>query len=235
MTELTVWSVCVGNKYNPAYVYALRDMVAEYLTIPHEFKCISTLHLPGIFTVKPFVPYQGWWSKMNLFAPRMAIGPSLYFDLDVAICGSLDYLVDYTKHTFAAPANWAQSGWGGIQSSVMAWSGNWTRPLDAIMPLWPDRYINGAGHTILGGKSFWGDQEFLWDLLGDDWVRIPRICSYKYHCREGSIPKDASVITFHGPPKPIEVRDEWILPFIQPLRSHINSNTFNGSGMALNS
>ena len=232
MKDLTVWCVCVGTKYHPGYVYALRDMVAKYLTIPHELKCITTLNLPGIYSIKPFVPYQGWWSKINLFAPHMATGPSIYFDLDVAICGNLDYLEDFTD-TFSAPANWAHSGWGGIQSSVMAWPGNWHEPYHKIKPLWPNKIEHSDGYTELGGKRFWGDQEFLWDMLGDDWVKIPGIYSYKYHCRDGTIPEDASTIVFHGPPKPIEVTDPWILPFTRPLHNHINSNTSNGSSKAL--
>lgn len=211
---LTVWSVCIGTKYHPAYVYALRDMVRDHLTIPHQFKCITTRKMPGISCVTPFVPYQSWWSKINLFTPGMTSGPNLYFDLDVAICGSLDYLAEYANGPFAAPANWAQSGHGGIQSSVMAWNGNWTRPFNEIQ--WPQAV-----------QKYWGDQEYLWDLLGDDWIRIPRVCSYKYHCRQ-SVPEDASVIVFHGDPKPLVVQDPWILPYTSILHLHIKKNMDDG-------
>jgi len=213
---LTVWSVCVGDKYPIGYVYALQDMVKEYLTIPHEFKCITPHKIPGVITVQPFVPYQGWWSKINLFTPRTAQGPSLYFDLDVVITGSLDYLADYTDHQFAAPANWAQSGHGGIQSSVMAWHGNWTRPYDELQ--WPE-----------ARSKYWGDQEWLWDLLGDDWIRIAGIGSYKYHVRPtGQIPDDMRVCVFHGEPKPLDVNEPCLSPYISTLHSHIKSHTANG-------
>ncbi len=196
MSELTVWSVCVGDKYPAAYVYALKDMVERNLSLPHTFKCITTRKLPGIITVNPKVPYQNWWSKIGLFYPGVAIGPSLYFDLDVVITGSLDYLVEYTEHEFAAPANWAMSGHGGIQSSVMAWRGNWTRPYDEIK--WPEVR-----------EKYWGDQEYLWTLLGDDWVRIPGVCSYKYHARQ-RLPENARVVAFHGKPDYPEVDERWI-------------------------
>ena len=214
MTEpLTVWCVYWGDKYDRAYVYALKEMVEKHLTIDHVFKCITTARLPGIITVKPYVPYSGWWSKLNLFAPRMARGPSLYFDLDVIITGNIDYLEEYAS-TFSAPSNWAQSGHGGIQSSVMAWPGNWTEPLDYIN--WPaDR------------DRLWGDQELLWEMLGDNWQRIPHVGSYKYHCKQG-VPDDMRVMVFHGKPDPHEVQDKWILPFTSTLRSRIKSNTANG-------
>lgn len=217
MSDLTVWCVCVGDKYPSEYVYALRDAVAKHLSVPHVFKCITTRKLDGIHTVTPYVPYQGWWSKIGLFAPRVATGPSLYFDLDVVITGSLDYLVEYTQHEFAAPANWARSGHGGIQSSVMAWRGNWTRPYEEFAPQWP-----GVSNRL------WGDQEFLWEMLGDNWVRIPRIYSYKYHCQNQKRPEDMSVCVFHGEPKPMEVHDEWLLPFTSTLRKSIKPSTGYG-------
>lgn len=218
MSALTVWSVCVGEKYHSAYVYALRDAVAEHLRIPHEFKCITARRLPGVQTVSPSFPYPGWWSKLNLFAPGVATGPSLYFDLDVAIVGSLDYLAGYTAHEFAAPANWARSGHGGIQSSVMAWRGNWTAPCEYIALRWP-------GVT----ERLWGDQELLWEMLGNRWVRIPGVCSYKYHVApHGKIPQDASVVVFHGEPKNLDVRDVCILPFTATLRRYISASMPNG-------
>lgn len=210
---LTVWCVYWGNKYDKAYVYALRDMVREHLTIPHEFICITTDRFDGIRTRKPPVSYSGWWQKIGLFAPTVASGPSLYFDLDTVIVGNIDYLADYTN-TFSAPANWAQSGHGGIQSSVMAWPGNWHAPSKAI-------------DYSLDSDRFYGDQEFLWDLLGDDWQRIPGIGSYKYHCRQG-IPEGIKVICFHGKPDPHEVFDEWILPYTRTLHSHISADAASG-------
>ena len=212
MSELTVWCVCVGTKYNTAYVYALKEMVEKYLTVPHTFKCITTTKLPGIVTVLPFAPYQGWWSKLNLFTPRMATGPSIYLDLDVVITKNIDYLTDYVD-SFSAPSNWAQSGHGGIQSSVMVWPGNWYEPFEKF-------------DYVVDSERLWGDQEFLWELLGDNWNRIPHVGSYKYHVRPaGIIPEDLAILAFHGLPDPHEVTDQCLLPFTSTLRSLIKSST----------
>lgn len=212
MFDLTVFSVYWGNKYDRAYVYALRDMVRQYLTIPHEFICITTDRFDGIRTRNPFVSYSGWWQKIGLFAPTVAAGPSLYFDLDVVITGNIDHFADYTDQ-FSAPANWAQSGHGGIQSSVMAWPGRWHLPYERF-------------NYQADSKRLWGDQEFLGELLGDDWRRMPGVCSYKYHARQGK-PAEP-VIVFHGKPDPHEVNDSWILPYTSTLRSSIKSNIPNG-------
>lgn len=219
-----MWSVCVGDKYNTAYVYALKEMVEKNLTIPHQFKCITTENLPGINTVLPSVPYQSWWSKFSLFAPTVATGPSIYLDLDVIITGNIDYLADYTD-TFSAPSNWARSGHGGIQSSVMCWPGNWTLPYDTIKPLWPGK-VTDDGYRILNGFKYWGDQEFLWELLGDDWQKIPNVGSYKYHCRS-EIPDWMRIMVFHGLPNPSDVRDPWIMPYTEKLRSLISLDGYS--------
>lgn len=212
---LTVFCVCTFDKYHSGYVYALKEAVENNLTIPHQFKCITTRPLDGIITVRPSVPWFGWWSKLSLFYPGVAVGPSLYFDLDVVITGNIDYLADYTEHQFSAPSNWAQSGHGGIQSSVMAWRGNFNKPYQSIN--WPS-----------DSEKFWGDQEYLFDLLGDDWERIPGVGSYKYHVRpNGSIPEWMKVCAFHGKPDPHEVNDSCISPYTQTLRSHINGNMPN--------
>lgn len=217
---ITVWSVYWGNKYNPAYVYELRDAVAKNLTVPHEFKCITVDKFPGITTRLPPVSYSGWWQKLGLFAPNVATGPSLYFDLDVVITGNLDYLVPYTECEFAAPANWAQSGHGGIQSSVMAWSGNWHVPHETF-------------NYPVDSKRLWGDQEYLWELLGDDWTRIPGVGSYKYHCRTNtSVPDWLKVAAFHGKPDPHEVTTGWMSQYTSTLRSRIKEITGDGYKLA---
>jgi len=221
MDDLTVWSVFWGDKYDKGYVYALKEQVENNLSIEHDFKCITTAKLPGIQTVLPYVPYHGWWSKLNLFCPRIATGPSLYFDLDVLITGNLDYLADFTD-TFSAPSNWAQSGHGGIQSSVMAWPGNWTEPYEKIKDQWPQV-----------SERLWGDQEFLWEILGDNWQKIPGVGSYKYHVKpKGAIPEDMCVCVFHGKPDPHEVNDPCLSSFTAIVHNHIKSNTANGSQKA---
>lgn len=214
MSSLSVYSVFWGDKYDKAYVYALQAAVKKHLSVDHTFKCITSQNLPGIKTVLPPVSYTGWWQKLGLFSPRVTNGPSLYFDLDVVITGSLDYLVPYTEHELCAPANWAQSGHGGIQSSVMAWNGKLRTPLDTFK--WG-----------VDNERLWGDQEYLTELRGDDWVKLPKIGSYKYHCRQ-NLPKDLSVVCFHGKPDPDEISDKWMLPYTQTLHSHIKESTPSG-------
>ncbi|MFW0776212.1 MAG: hypothetical protein ACN2B6_00640 [Rickettsiales bacterium] len=187
---LTVWCVCTGDKYNSGHVYALKRMVNKHLSERFVFKCVTEKTIHGVFCVKPKVLYKSWWDKFNLF--WLANGPSIYFDLDVVITGNLDYLVAFTKHDLAAPANWGQSGHGGIQSSVMCWSGQ-------IRPELSEDDID----------RLHGDQCLLTEMYGDTYIKIPRVYSYKYHSRS-HLPDDASVVCFHGKPDYWEVNHRWI-------------------------
>lgn len=204
--KITVWTVCTGNKYDTGYVYALRDMVNKYLTYPHDFKCITEHYLSDINTVKPSLLTHSWWDKLNLFDKNINNDKSLFFDLDVVITKNIDYLVDYAECQLSAPANWAQSGHGGIQSSVMAWNGQWHTPFNA--------YNDDIKQRL------WGDQEYLTELLGDNFTRLPHIGSYKYHCQQG-LPDDLAILCFHGKPDPHEVSNPWILPYTRTLNTHI--------------
>lgn len=194
---LTVYCVLWGDKYSKGRVYQLQKMVAEHLTVPKKFVCVTDQQLENRHMVRPIVPWHGWWQKLSLF--EIATGPSLYFDLDTVITGNLDYLAEYADTEFAAPANWGQSGHGGIQSSVMAWNGQWKEPFNC--------FDYEKDH-----KRLWGDQEFLTELRGDNYVKIPGVFSYKYHCRNG-LPEDARVVCFHGKPDYWEVSDPWVKQF----------------------
>ena len=229
---LTVFCVYWGDKYDKGYVYALKEAVEKNLSYEHRFVCITTERFEGVQTRNPFVPYYGWWQKIGLFAPTVATGPSLYFDLDVLITGSLDYLVEFTeskstRSILSAPSNWARSGHGGIQASVMAWPGSWNTPFEVFKPQWPDV-----------SKRLWGDQEFLTEILGDDWNSVPGVYSYKYHYKmretksgyddKTGLPVDCSVLAFHGKPDPHEINDKCLLPFTATLHYHIKKTMGNG-------
>lgn len=210
---LTCWTMSTGGKYSDYYPQRLKREVGKYLSIPHRFRCIADHDIDGVETVDPPTDYPGWWGKIGLFKPGfVTLGPNLWLDLDVVITGSLDPLVRlYGNTAFAAAKNWAQSGHGGVQSSVMIWDGgahaqqiyNLFNPDNAH---WPP--VNQPG-------KLWGDQEFITTLrdkgllqvshIREQWVR-----SYKYHCRQG-LPEDCRVVVFHGSPNPgdPEVNESW--------------------------
>lgn len=205
---LTVWCVCVGDKYGADDVLRLRAMVERNLQQPYQFRCLSDRQIDDVDCVIPAVIWPGWWSKLLLFRHARE-GRHLYLDLDVVVTGPLDDLV---TDSIALPKNWAQSGHGGCQSSVMAWSGDWSRIADSFHV---DQLTAPRGNFgFYGPRQLWGDQEFITDLLGDPGAGVvepmPNIRSYKYHCRDG-LPADTAVVCFHGLPKPSQVSDQWVI------------------------
>ena len=154
----------------------------------------------------PPVDWPGWWGKLGLFKPGICDVNNLFLDLDVVVTGSLDWVAQYADCVLAAPSNWAQSGHGGVQSSVMVWkSSRFTLPIwkefKREWAHWPPRNEPGA---------LWGDQEWITRLrdagrievtpIKADWIK-----SYKYHCRDG-LPPDTRVVCFHGTPKPEDIK-----------------------------
>ena len=211
---LTVWCVwwrdpADPNKYSAYHVERLQRAVAENLTVPHQFVCMSSHAVKGVHTVSPRSGLPGWWGKLELFNHHDT-GFCLYLDLDVVITGRLDDIIrPLIKHDLIMPLNWAASGHGGCQSSVMAWRNcDMTRRIfeefDSADAHWPP--VNKPG-------VLWGDQEWITRLrdtgqiavkpLPEAWVK-----SYKYHCRDG-LPDDCRVVVFHGQPKPETVRESW--------------------------
>lgn len=212
MVPRSVWCVCVGDGYADADVRLLREQVRRHLAEPFDFWCLSDRKRSGIDCVIPddVARYPGWWSKVLLWRYARS-GQHLYVDLDAVIVGDLTPLF---SDQFAAPANWAQSGHGGIQSSVMAWGRDYHWITDLFDPdnLRPDPYHPFGRY---GQHDWWGDQGFLTAMLGDPGTenvrRMGGVCSYKYHCRDAGRPPDwARVVAFHGTPKASECSERWI-------------------------
>ena len=209
---LTVWCVCVGTKYGPDEVLLLRDMVARHLAQPFDFWCLSDRKIPGVDCLIPddIGRYPGWWAKLLLFRYATA-GMHLYLDIDTVVVGDLSPLL---SEQFSASANWAQSGHGGIQSSVMAWGGDYSWIVDQFDPgeLRADPH---HPYGRYGATDYWGDQGFLTAVLGNPGSGkvkpMQGVASYKYHCRQmGRPPEWARAVSFHGEPKAAECSEGWI-------------------------
>lgn len=193
---ITVWCMNTNNHAPQAEVDTLRNMVRHHLSLPHEFVCITESDLPG------------WWGKVRLFEnPRAR---NLWLDLDVVITGPLDGLCRPLTHDLRIAKNWAQSGYGGCQSSVMYWEGDSCRIIndefDPAIAHWPPR--NDPG-------TLWGDQEWITQLRDEGKLDVEyflphEVISYKYHVRGQKLPDNANVVVFHGKPNPSDVNEPWV-------------------------
>ncbi len=209
---LTVWCLSWGNKYPDYYVQRLKREVEKYLTLPYWFVCITEKQIEGVTCMLPPVPWPGWWGKLGLFKPGISTEHNLFLDLDIVLTSNLEAMVEkYRDSHIACAKNWAQSGHGGCQSSVMLWKGGKGcqaefiyRSFDPKDAHWPP--INQPGYK-------WGDQEHITELRDEGRLAVTHfdehlIKSFKYHCRNG-LPQGCVAVVFHGDPKPANVNESW--------------------------
>lgn len=212
-----IWCVCVGSKYNVGHVKNLHKMVKKNLPGKFQMFCVTDREEILSDTELEFLPirnpnnYPGWWSKINIF--ELSRQPSIYFDLDVIIPGSLEPLIKYTQNDMAMPMNWALSGHGGFQSSVICWKGGARGLAWAFQEHRIGKPENGnyGYYAEDSGVKHWGDQEYLTYHYKDKITEIEPgiVISYKYHARQ-TLPEKACVVAFHGKPDYDEVNHEWI-------------------------
>ena len=194
------------------YVLTLFDMVTRNLSPKTEGRFVVFTDDPGKYSDCPRITtrllppgLKGWWNKLALFAedafPKG--GRVLYFDLDTAITGPLDEIAAYDGD-FAILRDAYRPN--GLQSSVMMWKAG------CYWEFWRD-WLRLNKPEPAGGDQEWiehyesvdGNPPFL--RLQD--LFPGRFRSYKVDCRY-SIPKNTSVVFFHGNPRPHEVTTGWV-------------------------
>jgi len=210
---VTVWCLSWGDKYPDYYVQRLKRETEKYLSVEHRFVCITDHDIEGVQTMPPQVDWPGWWGKIQLFKPGLAFSKvNLWLDLDIVLTGSLDSMIEtYGGSHFACAKNWAQSGHGGCQSSVMIWHGGKGCQAEIIYRLFDPK---DARWPPSNDYRFWGDQEFITHLRNTGHLAVTHfdpalIQSYKYHCRGKGLPAGCAAVVFHGDPKPAEVNESW--------------------------
>jgi hypothetical protein len=171
---------------------------------------------------------RGWWYKLQLFNPVHHAGPLLYFDLDVVITGNLDWIWQRSPTHFWAVKDFKylwRSTSVGLNSSVMWWD---TRHYGHV---W-DSFSTLNLEKIM--SIYHGDQDYISSVIPQDQLRFfdtNRVLSWRWQCLDGGynfqkkchlspgtgtqFTANASILVFHGNPKPSEVQDPVILQYWQ--------------------
>ena len=196
--------------YPREYVTRLAAMVAQHLTRPYTFVCLTDqpAALPaGIVPVRIPSPagLKGWWSKLELFNPAHALaiaGRVLYLDLDTLIVGPLEDLLDVPAPFALAPHGGTFTGKDGLavvprfNSSVMVWDAG---ACDALYTAWRPAVA----------ARLWGDQDWIGEVWSDAYAMsapwFPRLSSIG---AAGVIPPAARVILAKKP-KNLEAAARW--------------------------
>lgn len=215
---INVVSVRVGSKYDPDYVLKLHDMIARNLSTRDDVRhwCLTDdpHALPdGVTPIPHNRDLPGWWQKVYLFSPDMPWNDGdrvLYMDLDVAVTGRLEDLVE----TKGIIKDWH---WPCFNSSVMVWDHGehprvweWFDPAVIGMPghlpanLLPEGQINGGDQEwmtsvhkmaredlTMKGRRWLPDPKERWNTFPSDWC-------VSYADAKLWPPNGSKVVVFHG-------------------------------------
>lgn len=199
--------VCVraGEAFSPAYVSILFDSVRRNLPAGFEGRFICFTDQPdvldkGIHVRMLPANLPGWWSKLALFRPGLFPQGDrvLYLDLSNLITGPLDAIAAYdgpfaTLRDFYRPE--------GLQSAVMAWrAGDHT-------DIWTSYQAAGCPTIDPMGDQAWIERTQLQTAVRLQDVFPGAIVSYK---QISGPPEKASIVKFHGAPKPHQVTTGWV-------------------------
>jgi len=186
-----------GGDYTTYHVEVLKRSIGIHINCEFKFVCLTDVYSCNFEKIKLVENWPTWWSKMELFKLK---GPLIYFDLDTIIVGSLGPIVDVAKnHKFSIlrDAFQGKKNPNAMQSSVMAWNGDMTYLYE--------KFKKNDKHII---KSLHGDQSYISREIDPKTVTffqdvLPEtLLSYKADINGKSIPKNTSIVFFHGLPRP---------------------------------
>lgn len=230
-----------GGDFHPIDVQRLFRSISRHVTRPYTFVCLTDevervsaeACLPEWNDRCRILPLShdlpGWWSKIELFRLQ---GPLIALDLDTAVVGSLDPLVDHVATLGGATLMLRDFYHGGWASGVMGWAGDMGWVLSLFLgSAAHGRYRPRMGSASLevNGRVYGGDQVWLEYTFAEGGQEVvaaqdvfPGIYSYKQHIRQirgQPLPPGAAVICFHGSPRPADVvnaigwlQEAWAVP-----------------------
>lgn len=210
-----------GTAYSWDYVDRLHNMLTRHCSRPirlhvytEESRAVPSHLVKHVLT--PWSVHKGWWYKIQMFNPAHHAGPLLYFDLDVVITNSIDWVWQHSTSYFWGVRDFRylqQPTHTSINSSVMWWDtvkyqhvwGNF-KSTDTRLHRGDQDYIMQAiaptDRKFFDSTHF---QSYRWQVLDG---------GYNFQTRQHTAPgtgatiaPESSVVVFHGNPKPAQIHD----------------------------
>lgn len=208
-----------GSGYDWRYVERLYNMLCRNLS--HEVRMhVYTEHDRSVppHMIKHILddwgisgPKQSWWYKMQLFNPEHFQGNMLYFDLDVVIANTLDWVPGHSTDYLwtIRDFRYLQNRNTNTMNSSMMWFN-----VDRFAWIWNQFNQQDLKSTI---KGYPGDQDYLSAVLSVNQRRFFEdfyFESFRWQCLDGGydfarrrhlrpdtgvhIQPSTSVVVFHG-------------------------------------
>jgi hypothetical protein len=217
-----------GDAYSWTYVERLYNMLNRHISHGIRLHVYTEAERPVPAPMIKHVlpdwgihgPKRSWWYKINLFDPGQHAGPLLYFDLDTVIVNNIDWICELPPKWFWTIQDFKylwRPGSQSINSSIMWWD---TRQFAGV---WQTFVQENLGAVI---KKYRGDQDYLNYAINNSDLRFldpEQILSWRWQCLGNGynfkrrnyqntdgithIPARASVLVFHGQPKPADLDD----------------------------
>ena len=192
--------------YGAEHVQWLAQQVAQHVTIPHRFVCMSDVEVPGVEVLPLLDNWPGWWSKLEMFRE---FGQAFYLDLDTVVVDNIDKMLQH-EHTFTVLRNLSARHGNRIGSGLMAWKGDYSHLY---------KTFKASAKTFMAQcttSDNWGDQGFIERAqLKRDYFQdlFPEsVVSYKFGIKDGKLNPGNRIVCFHGEPRPWQVKHSWVPP-----------------------
>lgn len=220
-----------GQAYDWTYVERLYNMLNRHITpgIRLHVYTEPDRPVPAPMIKHELEPWnitrarRAWWYKMQLFNTAHHAGPLLYFDLDTVIVNNIDWIWSQPLKYFWAIRDfkylWRPTH-TEINSSIMWWD---TRKYQQI---WQDFSQQDLQQVM---RRYHGDQDYISQAILQTQRRFlqqDRVLSWRWQCIDGgydfrrrrghtpgtgsTLPENASVLVFHGNPKPNQIDDKLV-------------------------
>jgi len=205
----------VGNsnlKLVSRYVNNLFDGVTKYADRDFDFICFTNEKLnlkKGIETRSfPMITKRGVLPRLFMFSEQSGLfgHQVLCLDLDVVVVGSLEPLMAYSG-LFCARPKFQQGGENKLDGDIMSFRAGPEAEARFWTPFVKD--VKGSERLTQGRERYWmrhvaGDIADLWT------VEAPKaVLSYKRNLKGQRPPKTAAIVSYHGYPRPHQVKDNW--------------------------
>lgn len=208
-----------GGEYTYEHVNNIAKSLRKNITTPFTITCLTNdatnIDMSLVNKVIPFKhDFPKWWGKIELFRTKIFRGKQvLYFDLDTFIVDNIDDIADY-RGEFSGLRDFYHLY--SMGSGVMSWNAdNMTNIYNSFIGQ-ENKIIN----SYREGDQRWIDENkpsihFMQDMFPK------KVVSYKVHCKpvtgEATIPDIASVVCFHGQPRPHNVPDTELKKYWKPF------------------
>lgn len=198
-----------GDTYNHRYVNALATNIKKHVSVPHKIVCLTDDSSGIDQTIVKIIPLKHglpkWWSKVELFNSANFDTPRVfYIDLDTVLVGNIDHILHGDGHQFVALRDFYHMF--TLQTGIMCWNnGEFDHIYEKFIPRMHYFASPEIGDHVWIGENCTKHPAFFQDIYGNE------IVSYKKDCKNGTVPRNAKIVCFHGNPRPHAVRDEFVL------------------------